>query len=213
MQIQLPQQVKYGEFATIRNIMSETIEQKVSETILQKMQEVTIGGATYQVAPPTTSTLILASEHISKLPSIKLDGDKILVETLYIAKDCRVLGDIVAILILGAKGLTEIVKVPEIVEKTIEKIVYEEYLYGLIKRPKIITETISETVEKEVTIDRKAELAKKLLDEIPPLELNDLMAVLLRKMQISDFFGFTTSLIEINLLRQTREVGTTAFGL
>lgn len=193
--------------------MSETIEQKVSETILQKMQEVTIGGATYQVAPPTTSTLILASEHISKLPSIKLDGDKILVETLYIAKDCRVLGDIVAILILGAKGLTEIVKVPEIVEKTIEKIVYEEYLYGLIKRPKIITETISETVEKEVTIDRKAELAKKLLDEIPPLELNDLMAVLLRKMQISDFFGFTTSLIEINLLRQTREVGTTAFGL
>lgn len=192
--------------------MPETIEQKASETILQKTQEVKIGEETYQVAPPTTSTLILASEYIAQLPSIKLDGDSILIETLYIAKDCRVLGDIVAILILGAKGLTEEIKVSKTVEKTIERTVYDEYLFGFIKRPKVITETITEIVEEEVVIDRKAELAQKLLDEIPPLELNNLMAMLLRKMQISDFFGLTTSLIEINLLRQTREVGTTAFG-
>lgn len=180
--------------------MPENIEQKVAETILQKQQEITIGGETYQVAPPTTATLILASEYISQLPAIKLDSNNILIETLYIAKDCHVLGDIVAILILGKKGLRE--------ERTInsDKEIVKTKMFGLVTTKEIIK------VEEKIIINHQEILAQKLLDEIPPHELNNLMAVLLRKMQISDFFGLTTSLIEINLLRQTREVVTTQFG-
>lgn len=178
--------------------MPENIETKVSKTVLQKREEITVGGEIMEVAPPSTATLILVSEETAKLPHVKLDSENIAGEVLYVAKDCRVLGDIVAILILGAKGLTEVVKVPE----TVEKIVYDEYLFGLIKHPK----TITETIYKEVVIDRKAELAKKLLEDITPRELHNLTVRLLKALQIADFFGLTTSLIEVNLIRQTREV-------
>lgn len=194
--------------------MTEQIESQVAKTVLQQREEIIVGGEVMEVAPPSTATLILTSEAAAQLPRVKLDSENIAGEVLYIAKDCRVLGDVVAILILGAKGLTETVKVPETVEKTIERTVYDEYMFGLIKRPKVITETITETVEKEVVIDRKAELAKKLLEDITPRELHNLTVRLLKALQIADFFGLTTSLIEINLIRQTREVvsETTASG-
>ena len=176
--------------------MKKTVETKVAGTILQQKEEIAVGDETYQVAPPSTATLILASEAISQLPYVNLDSENIAGESLYIAKDCRVLGDIVAILILGAKGLTEVKKTSETVEK--------RRLFGLIKEEEI--------VETEEEIDNKAILAKKLLENIPPRELHTLMVRLLQFMQLGDFFGLTTSLIEINLLRKTREVGTTAFG-
>lgn len=177
--------------------MDKTIEQKVSETILQQSEEITVGKKKYKTAPPSVATLILASEAVSSLPNYVLDPNNLVGESLSVAKDCRALGDIVAILILGAKHITERVKKP----KTIEK----RYLYGLIKRKKVI--------EIEQVIDRKQELAKELLEEITPRELYLLTANLLQKMNIGDFFGLTTFLIEINLLRQTKvETGTTAFG-
>lgn len=170
--------------------MPENIESKVSKTILQKTEKITVGSETMEVAPPSTATLILVSEETAKLPHIKLDSENIAGEVLYVAKDCRVLGDIVAILILGAKNLCT--------TKTIKN----KRLFGLC------------TERKEVTIDNKAILAKKLLEDITPRELHSLTALLLKALQISDFFGLTTSLIEINLIRQTREVvkETTASG-
>lgn len=194
--------------------MPENIESQVAKTVLQQREEIIVGGEVMEVAPPSSATLILASEEAAKLPRIKLDSENIAGEVLFVAKDCRVLGDLVAILILGAKGLTEVVKVAETAEKTVERIVYDEYLFGLIKRPKTITETITETTYKEEVIDRKAELAKKLLEDITPRELHNLTVRLLKALQIADFFGLTTSLIEINLIRQTREVvsETTASG-
>jgi hypothetical protein len=168
--------------------MSDNIEKRAAETILQKPQEIQIGGKTYLVAPPTMATLILASELIAELPAIKLDRENVMTETLCVAKDCRVLGDILAVLILGAKNV-----------RTTEEVV-EKRLFGLVKD------------RKQMVVDHQAELAKKLLDNFPPNEINNLLARLLRTMQISDFFGLTTSLIEINLLRQTREVGTIPFG-
>lgn len=166
------------------------IESKVSKTVLQQTEEITVGGETMEVAPPSTATLILVSEETAKLPSIKLDSENIAGEVLYVAKDCRVLGDIVAILILGAKNLRT------------TKIVEERRFFGLI------------TERREITIDNKAELAKKLLEDITPRELHNLTVRLLKALQIADFFGLTTSLIEVNLIRQTREVEseTTAFG-
>lgn len=167
------------------------IESKVAKTILQKTEKVIIGNETMEVAPPSTATLILVSEETAKLPHIKLDSENIAGEVLYVAKDCRVLGDIVAILILGAKNL--------LTTKTVEK----KRLFGLV------------TERQEITIDNKAELAKKLLEDITPRELHNLTVLLLKALQISDFFGLTTSLIEINLIRQTREVvnETTVSGL
>lgn len=180
------------------------IETKVARTILQEPEEITVGDTVYQVAPPSTATLILVSEAAARMPQEKLDPERIVDEVLSIAKDCRPIGEFAAILILGAKGLTETRKAV----KTVEKAVYEPILFGLLKRPRVITET----VEEEVMIDRKAELSKALLEDLSPRELHNLTARLLQRMQIADFFGLTTFLIETNLLRQTREVGTTASG-
>ena len=87
--------------------MNKTIEQTVAETILEQPFEVKVGEKSYQVASASTATLILVSEAISQLPHIALDTEKVVEETLSVAKDCRILGDIAAILILGAKNITE----------------------------------------------------------------------------------------------------------
>ena len=176
---------------------SKTIEEKVAESILQKPIEITIGEKKYTTAPPSTATLILVSEVVSRLPRLVLDPKNLVEESLSIAKDCRSLGDLVAILLLGARGLTEKVKT----EKTVER----RYFFGLIRRKK--------TIKVEQVIDRKAELAQELLENLRPSELQGLTATLLQRMELGDFFGLTTFLIEINLLRQTKvETGATASG-
>lgn len=88
--------------------MNKTIEQTVAETILEQPFEVKVGEKSYQVASASTATLILVSEAISQLPHIALDTEKVVEETLSVAKDCRILGDIAAILILGAKFINSI---------------------------------------------------------------------------------------------------------
>lgn len=175
----------------------KTTEQKVSDTILQKPIEVTVGGKKYTAAPASTATLILVSEAISLLPHARLDPDRLVEDSLSIAKDCRPLGDIAAILLLGAKNLTGTVKTRQNVEK--------RRLWGLLK--------YTEEIEVEQVIDRKAELAGELLDDLSPRELNNLVVMLLQKMELGDFFGLTTFLTEINLLRPTKvENETTASG-
>lgn len=166
----------------------KTVESKVAETILQKMEEVNIGDKTYVVAPPSTATLILASEAISMMPRLQMDSNRILEEVLQNAKDCAVIGDVVAILILGAKHLTETVKVFETREKKV--------FFGFFKK--------KYEVEVEKVIDRKAELAKRLLEDLTPKELYTTAACLLGKMQVSDFFALTTFLAEINMTHPTK---------
>ena len=168
--------------------MKKTIEQKVGDAVLQRPKEININGRHFTVAPPSVSTLILASEAISLLPQVQLDKAKIVEEVLFVAKDCRMLGDIAAILILGAKGLKETVTTKR------------KYFFGLFARS--ITETV----------DRKAELSKWLLEELDTAQLNKLIFELLKDFNLGDFFGTTTFLIEINLLRPTKVVETTASG-
>ena len=167
---------------------NKTIEQKTAAAILEKPVEIVIGGKTYQAAPPSTATLILVSEAVSQLPKIALDAEKIVEETLSVAKDCRILGEIVAILILGAKNITEIKKTPQIKEK--------RYLWGLIR--------VKKTVEVEEVINRKEALAREVLEELSPRELNNTVTSLLSSMNIADFFGLTTFLTEVNLLHQRK---------
>lgn len=168
---------------------TKTIEQRVGEAVLQKPREVTIADRTFTVAPPSVATLILASEAISLLPQVELDKKRIVEEVLFVAKDCRVFGDIAAILILGSKGLTG----------TVTR--RRKRFFGLFSR---------DIVE---TIDRKTELSKWLLDTLDSTALHKLVFDLLRDFNLGDFFGLTTFLIEINLLRPTKVVDeTTAFG-
>ena len=86
-----------------------------------------------------------------------------------------------ATLILVSEAISQL---PQIKEK--------RYMCGLIRRPY--------TVEVEITIDKKAELAKELLEDVSPRELNLIVSQILSRMQIADFFGLTTFLAELNLL-------------
>ena len=160
--------------------MKKTVESKVADAILQKSKEIVIGDVTYQVAPPSTATLILVSELVSQLPQVNLDSNDIMAESLKVAKDCSVMGDIVAVMILGAKGLKG--------TKTIEK----KRFFGLI----IATEEIEVNIQKE--------LAKEVLENITPVNLYALVQDLLSGMEISFFFGISTFLIGVNLTKETK---------
>jgi hypothetical protein len=163
-----------------------TVEQKTSGTILEKPKDVVIGGVTYQVAPPSTATLILVSELVSTLPKLEVELDKndILSETLRHAKDCNGIGEVVATLIIGAKVIKN----------------WKPNLKGKIKL------MISNKSEKSIFYDP---LVKSLLEDLSPTALYHLAEELLDRMETGAFFGLTAFLLEINLTKTTREAVTT----
>jgi hypothetical protein len=156
----------------------KTIEIKTSEAVLQQPIDIEILDKTYSVAPPSVATLIAASAAISKLPTVDKNSENIAVEALAVAEDCAAIGEVIAILVLGAKGLTE------------------------TKR--------SWLGRKKETIDKKAILARELLENLSPKQLNELMNRILLQMDIAFFFGSLISLTEINLTRARKK--TTASG-
>lgn len=165
-----------------------TIEQQAGSTVLQTPKKVKVGNKEYTVSPPSTATLILASEAISLLPNMENDKDHITEQVYRHARHCRPLGDVVAILILGARGLTE--------ERKVTREYTRKYLFGLIR--------IKRQREEIIEVDRKAELSQELLETLTPSELNSLFASLSQSMQLGSFFGLTTFLTEINLLSPTK---------
>lgn len=173
----------------------DKIEKRVAKEILQQPENIKVGGKIYKFYPPSTATLILASEAISKFPKLKLDTEDVISQSLSVAKDCRAMGEVIAILLLGAKHLTEKVKISKIVEKKI---------LGLIP--------VKKEVEEETIIDKKEELARQVLEDLTPHELQLLTLQLLSRMEIKDFFALTTFLAEVNLLKATKVDETTASG-
>lgn len=176
--------------------MEQTIEQRVAQAALQLPTQVVVGDRTFNVAPPTIKTLILASAAISTLPQCELNSKHVIEESLFIAKDCAPLGDVAAILILGAKGLKE------------------PYTYKQKRRRRGFLGLLGfkDTVTVHDEIDKQAELAKFLLENLSPQQLRDLLKKLISQLQLGDFFGLTTFLIDLNLLRPTKVEETTAFG-
>lgn len=175
----------------------KTIESKVADAILQQPIQVTAGGEVYNVAPPSVATLILASEAAARMPQMKLDKDRIIEDTLAVARYCRPIGEFAAVLILGAKGLKGTREVEERMPRRV---------LGFIRCG-------HRTVARAVEYDAKAELAERLLEDLSPKELYQLIARMLQQMQVGDFFGVTTFLTEINLIRPTKVDGkTTASG-
>lgn len=165
-----------------------TIESSVASAILEKnIGSIDIEGTVYEIGSPSTATLILVSEIVSTLPVVeKVPNNEIVNSVLHFAKDFRPLGDIAAVLILGAKNLTE------------ERVIVQEkrYMFGLIRRK---TET-------KVKVDKKAELAKIILENVRPTILFNVVIRRLQDMEISSFFAITTSLSEANILKPTKEV-------
>ena len=86
------------------------IESKTASTVLQDQFKVKVGTEVYKVAPPTLNTIIRVSELIAKLP--KEENQDVLIWSLDNAKQARVIGDIVATIVLGANNLDkEVVRV------------------------------------------------------------------------------------------------------
>jgi hypothetical protein len=168
--------------------MADNIEAKVAQTILQKAVDIEVGSKTYKVAPPSVATIIMVSEYVATLPNVRLDEANALEGVLAVAKDCSAIGDIAAILVLGAKGISARIK-----RKAKVRV---PYLWGLLHRKR-------EVVVEEV-VDKKAILAKELLEEYGPTELYRLIYQILNQMQLGDFFGLTTFLCEINLTKPTK---------
>lgn len=79
---------------------SET-PRRAARAILQKTKQIEIGGTTYGVAPPSTLTIIEASECIPADQAIDKDPESIISEVLRIGKQCRWIGDFAATIILG----------------------------------------------------------------------------------------------------------------
>lgn len=157
------------------------IEKKVADTILQKPYKVEVGGVTYEVAPPSIATLIIVSSLIAQLPAIKIDEKNVLMESLKVAKDCKVIGDIVATLILGADNLEE------------EMVVVEKRLFGIVRK------------ESKLIVDNQRVLSDKILKKLTPRQVNNTTIDILNRMEVGDFFGLTASLIEVNLTKPTKD--------
>lgn len=166
-----------------------TIESRVADTILENpVSKVTIDGTDYDIAPPTIATLILISKYISQLPIVeKVKGAAVVNSVLHHAKDFSLLGDIAAVMILGANNLTE--------KRTIT--ITNKKWFGLRKTKE----------ERTVTVDAKSILADKILKTMSPTELQNLVMSRINDLDIPSFFVLTTSLTEANLLKPTREVG------
>ena len=160
------------------------IEKRVAETTLQKDKIIEVLGESYKVAPPSTATLILVSEELANAPDIPKteDSSEVLQWVLANARHCQFLGDVVSILILGAKRI----KIPK------ERV--ETRLFGLIK--------------KRILVDEKKELAENLLLEYSSKELYELALSLLERLEVGSFFGITTFLIGVNLLKPKKVVTT-----
>lgn len=167
--------------------MARTIEQIVASAILEKATDrIEIDGNVYSIASPSIATLILISEIISTLPIVeRVPKEQRIYSVLHYAKNFRQLGDICAILILGAKGLTE--------EK---EIVEEKRIFRLFKH-----RTIRKTV-----IDKQAELSRLILENLRPSVIYDCIIARLNDMEVGSFFAITTSLSEANILKPTKEV-------
>lgn len=173
----------------MNNTTNDTIESRAADTILEnKIGTVEIDGVKYDIAPPTVATLILVSQIISRLPVVeRVTGAAVVNAVLHHAKDFDALGELAAVMILGAKNLTE----------KREVVTYTRKWFGL-RRVKHVREEI---------IDRKSILAERIMLTLSPTELHNLIISRLNNLDIPSFFVITTSLSEANMLKPTREVG------
>jgi len=162
--------------------MSKTIETKTAETILQTPNVFEICGRRFDVAPPTTATLIQVSKLMSQLPTNLEKTDNYIYGSLMIAKDCEIIGLTVATLILGVKKHSNISE-------------QKNKALNWLK--------IGKQKDQSQEFQYK-ELSDLILENYSPSQLDKLVVDLLTRMELKDFFDLTISLLEVNLLRKTK---------
>ncbi len=85
-------------------------EQNAARTILgQSVGQVNVDGRTYDIPAPTTATLIMVSALAAELPEFatSIPKEDIVPTVLRTARHCNALGQIAAVLVLGAKRIRE----------------------------------------------------------------------------------------------------------
>lgn len=156
------------------------LERQVAETILQRPFAVKVGDREYTVRQPSVATLILASEAIARLDiPAPPDPKDIVRSSLAMAPYCRDLGDVVAILLLGAREVDRRVKVRQ--------------KGG--KRP---------LFARRRTVTAREALAEEVMEEMTVEQMFNTVSEIIARMNLGRFFGLTTFLREINLLRPTK---------
>lgn len=159
------------------------IEHRVASAILERKDvALEIEGKEYPIAPPSIATLIIISEIVAKLPIVdrtKVTKEEVVANVLHNAKDYKALGDIAAVLILGAK---------EVENERLSR------WQRIMRRLHFRAST------------KRERLSKAILYNVRPTVLFDVIIRRLQDMEISTFFAITTSLSEANILRPTREV-------
>ena len=164
------------------------------DTILQcKTTSLEIDGRTYEIPAPTPATIMPVSEETSKMPLINKETKSIFLETLRTARDCKAIGRIAAILVLGAKRIRENHQV--VISET-KKWSWRRFRF----------------TKHQETMNELDFVAMRIMEDITPATLNETITKRLMEMQLGDFFGLTTSLSEINTLARTKEVEQTAHG-
>lgn len=177
------------------NTENKTLEQRVVDTlVLDNLtgRGLNIGGETYIFTDPTPATLMMVSAEVSKMPSIDSHTKNVLYEVLLKAKDARTIGRIAAILLLGAKRIKE--------GHCVQRL-RQERRWSWRKLRFINTQETGNEPELEYLTD-------KILEEITTKTLAEFIGKRIAEMQVGDFFGLTTSLSAINMIRATKEVET-----
>ncbi len=152
------------------------MEEQVSKTILEEKESVNIGGESYNVAPPSIATLILFSKYVSKLPKESLSEKTAIASLLQNADKLHYVGYAIASVILGA-----------------EKVKSKQ-------------STIKRFWHKIFNKKTELELLAEKINHSDVENVSNVFLTILSSLKLNVFFQLTTSLIEMNLTKPTREV-------
>ena len=181
-----------------KNTENKTLEQRVVDTlVLDNLTGNTldVGGETYTFADPTPATIMMVSAEVSKMPSIDSNTKNILCEVMLKAKDARPIGRIAAILLLGAKRIRQNKKM---------HFCHQERKWSWCKF-RFVNKWVKCVNQNQSELDY---LTDRILEEVTPETLAKFIGKRIGEMQVGDFFGLTTSLSAINMIRATKEVET-----
>ena len=159
--------------------MNNTEKQLVEGIVNKKFNTLNIHGHYFPITTATLGTVIRASEELQGL-TIPLNNEDInvLIEALKNAQQANILGNLIAILILGAKREKENLKIK------IRKFPLFPFLYRKIS-------------EKEF-------LAKTIVDEVSPSLLQAIITQRLVDLELVSFYGTIKSLSINNILEPTK---------
>ena len=164
-------------------------EEKTADALLERNQPFALGDKTYELAPPTLATLILVSEELAKLPSeifaFDEETDSPVVVALRTAHHAHGLSRALARLIVGAR--------PKLSPWQRVQRVAHSICPWLFPAPDVV-ERLAVEIEGSTSIQA---LALSFIE-------------LTRRLEVQDFFAFTTFLSAVRVTKPTRKVETKA---